>query len=290
LVASEVVATVLSYQAAESLEDVLRALDSQTIRPGRIVVVDNASTDNTPEVLARFAGVHRVMLGENIGVGAGHATAWAEAVATPGCSWVWVLEHDTVPASMCLEHLMAEASRLTDSGVAVAGLMPRTARNEEEAAADPVYEADFEANRITFNGLLLHRDTIETAGFPRPDFFVGLEDTEYFERLRRAHLIVYGAPTALVFHRTKGNKRHNVERSVVRNYYSTRNSLYYQRIVLRQHHAIYRYVAAAIAATVRSLAVENMKLRRVAARWTATIDGALGRLGRRSYWFLDVRG
>jgi GT2 family glycosyltransferase len=291
LFAGEVVAAVLSHQAAESLKEVLRALASQTLRPGRVVVVDNASKDGTSSVLARFAEVDRVMLDENVGVGAGHTIAWAEAVATPGCSWVWVLEHDTVPASQCLEHLMADAIRLTDSGKVVAGLMPMTARNEEEAARDagafPVDAVDFEASRITFNGLLLHRNTIETAGFPRPDFFVGLEDTEYFERLRRSHLVVYGAPTALVFHRTKGNRRLNIQRSVARAYYSTRNSLFYQRIVLGQRYALLRYLGAAFAGTMRSLAIEDRKFRRVAARWVATFDGALGRLGRRSYWFLE---
>jgi len=134
---------------------------------------------------------------------------------------------------------------------------------------------------------LFPRETLESLGPLRSDFFVGLEDTEYAERMERAGLMNVSVPEALAFHPNKGNKRFGIRPSVLRSYYSTRNSVYLEVQLHRDILAVPLYLARALAGILRTLIQEDGKISRIAARSTATFDGITGRMGRREYWFMQ---
>ena len=46
-----VCALVVTYNRRALLDECLRAIDAQTVRPAELILVDNASTDGTPELL-----------------------------------------------------------------------------------------------------------------------------------------------------------------------------------------------------------------------------------------------
>ena len=73
------------YNGVPYVEDALRSIMNQTLKDLEIVVVDDASSDDTPEVLARLAAedsrlkIHR--LAENSGISAARSTAMGHAIA-----------------------------------------------------------------------------------------------------------------------------------------------------------------------------------------------------------------
>ncbi len=96
-----VAAIIVTYNRAEKLERVIKCVQRQTHPVKWILVIDNASTDDTADVLSRFSDDSRLKvfsLTENTGGAGGfaHGMSWT-TTATPSqrrcnCSWsAWTL-------------------------------------------------------------------------------------------------------------------------------------------------------------------------------------------------------
>ncbi|NUS50267.1 MAG: glycosyltransferase, partial [Nocardioidaceae bacterium] len=105
--AVSVVAVVVTWNRWELLQECLAALAAQTHRLAAVVVVDNASTDGTGDLLAReHADLDVVTLTENTG-GAGGFAAGIERALTHEPDLVWLLDDDTVPTETAAGGLTA---------------------------------------------------------------------------------------------------------------------------------------------------------------------------------------
>ena len=167
-----VVAVVVTWNRRTLLERILRAVDAQDRRPDEVVVVDNASTDGTPELLERLDGelstpLHVVRLPRNTG-GAGGFHAGIAAATERGADLLWLMDDDGTPPAGCLSSLLGHVDRYDFLGPAVVAeddpgrlcfpiRIPGTARvvhalaDVEAAAVDGVLEGVV----IPFNGVLL---------------------------------------------------------------------------------------------------------------------------------------
>ncbi|MDY4262152.1 MAG: glycosyltransferase, partial [Schaalia hyovaginalis] len=106
---ASIAAVVVAFNRAPMLRDTLDALAAQTRRLDDVIVVDNASSDESAEV----ARGHRVVtdvvpMERNIGGAGGFAAGIARALAR-GAEFVWLIEDDTVPtptaqAELCRAH------------------------------------------------------------------------------------------------------------------------------------------------------------------------------------------
>lgn len=283
-----VTASVLSHNPGEALVNTVNAIAGQTESPRQIVVVDNASGDGTRAYLEQEVRVTPLLQDENVGVGAGHRVGIERALEDPECDMVWVLEHDTTPDPDCLRELLVVYAELLGEGRKVGALHPRLERNDYEAARSATMsERVVPTETLTFNGLLIDRSTFEVIGYPRADFFVGHEDFEYQDRFLAAGLEIVTVPSALAIHSNKGNRRFGIIPSPFRSYYSIRNSIYLGLHVRHRRATILAALFRAVGGSVRTLIREDQKGRRVAARLVGAFDGLAGRLGRKSYWFLD---
>ncbi len=172
-----------------------------TVLPDEILVVDNASTDDTVEVLRGLESpvpVTVVELGRNTG-GAGGFHAGLAAALERGADLVWMMDDDGAPASDCLELLLPHMADHDFVGPAV------VAEQDESRLCFPIRlpgrtrvvhrMADVEAAAvhglvadvvIPFNGVLVTRDLVERIGLVREEFFIWGDDVEYLWRARRA--------------------------------------------------------------------------------------------------------
>src|SRR6266699_2630399 len=83
--------TIVAHNSRQYLETCLRSVFRQTHRALDVVIVDNASSDDTREILARFKGRIRVICNDrNIGF----AAAQNQAIAASKGQWVLVLNPD----------------------------------------------------------------------------------------------------------------------------------------------------------------------------------------------------
>lgn len=189
---ARVAAVVVTFNRKRLLTECLDALLRQTQRVDEIVVVDNASSDGTKELLQELgyldrANVHYLLLAENLG-GAGGFHAGMAAALEMGCDWIWVMDDDSEPYADSLE----KAGSLQKYGVVVA-IANRKVDGQGNETADglrllsksktlekPYIRVKFSS----FVGLLIRAAAIKQIGLPRPEFFIHNDDTEYCLRLR----------------------------------------------------------------------------------------------------------
>ena len=102
-----VAVVVVTFNRADLLVHMLDGLAAQTRPPDLVVVVDNASTDHTAEVLAARDDLplHVVHHTENTGGAGGFHTGVREAFDR-GADRMWLMDDDVVPAPDCLEVLL----------------------------------------------------------------------------------------------------------------------------------------------------------------------------------------
>ena len=107
-----VCAVVVTYNRRDLLEECLAALAAQTHPVDHLLVIDNASTDGTPELLReRYADqAELVALATNEG-GAGGFHEGLRLGHAAGYDWIWLMDDDTIPSPTALQELLAAPAR-----------------------------------------------------------------------------------------------------------------------------------------------------------------------------------
>ncbi len=195
-----VCAVIVTYNRKALLRKCLEAVLGQTRPPDHILVVDNASTDGTVEMLqADFPQVEVLRLRENQG-GAGGFHEGMKWAFEQGFQWVWAMDDDAVPEVHALENLLIHASI---HGLDVVSPIVVDKDNPSICAFRFAYNGEVidtvERARAFglpvlcghahfFLGILIARKAIERVGLPDKRFFIRGDEVEYFVRLKRAGL------------------------------------------------------------------------------------------------------
>lgn len=196
---ARVAAAIVTYDRGALLVECLRAVLAQEPAVERVVVVDNASTDGTPD-LVRAAGllddprVDYERLERNLGSSGGFARAIDRARGD--VDWIWVMDDDAEPRSGSLRTLL-ESPWAQDAGTAVLaqtvvnpdGNVQLGARGELGegrvrglAVAEHVDGA--ELGFATFVGMLVRGAAARATDPPKAEFFIWCDDYEWCLRLR----------------------------------------------------------------------------------------------------------
>lgn len=190
----------VAYNGAAVLAKHLDSLKRQTRKLDEIIVVNNASSDNTLNLLAReYPEVTILDQSENSGVGGGFSAGMAYAALKRKFDWMWLFDQDSVPAVDGLERLLAGLQQLDGTADSVAILAPVCTHAETgmpclglswrggrllPSAGDPRQVITF-VDSVISAGSLLRRQAVEVVGLPRADFFMDFVDHEHCLRLRR---------------------------------------------------------------------------------------------------------
>ncbi|WP_051468238.1 glycosyltransferase [Actinomadura oligospora] len=217
-----VVAVLVTHDRRELLAEALDAVAAQTRPPDAVIVVDNASSDDTEAFLRarRDTGgdpfpLEVVRTGRNIGGAGGFAAGIARALARDA-ALVWLMDDDTVPRPDALSALVAARDRYAgDAPALVAGRVvwtdgrdhpmntprdkPGVSAAEREAAAAvgcrPVRSASFVS-------VLVDADVVRERGLPVADYFLWNDDFEFTTRLLRGRRGLY-CPDSVAVHKTR---------------------------------------------------------------------------------------
>lgn len=297
---AQVTSVVVTYNRKALLSRCLAALEGQSRQPDRILVVDNASTDGTREMLAAAGWLSRpgfslVSLPGNTG-GAGGFAAGMQRAFDEGAGRVWIMDDDAEPHPAALETLLdAAADRQCLYGsVAVSGTRmswPMQARGagrrgaiEDPARLPPLLEVEF----IPFLGLLASREVAGKIGLPDAGFFIAKDDVEYAFRAARAGVRSVLVAASRIEHPPSRYLELHLPGVVLRTldipgwkrYYSVRNRI----LIARRYMGAALYYATLPGSLVH-LALALLFSADRASQWRAwlfgTIDGLLGRTGRR---------
>jgi GT2 family glycosyltransferase len=175
------------------------ALLRQTRPLQEIVVVDNASTDGTRELLAdRYPQVRILPMPENVGVGGAVAAGMVYAAVEKRHDWVWTFDADSTPNDDALEALLEGTESLgnTDGEVGMAAGLAIHKETDtcyppllwHEGFVDPppqlLRQPIWFADLVMGSGCMVRREVVEKVGVPRADFFMYFLDYEYCLRVR----------------------------------------------------------------------------------------------------------
>lgn len=251
--ADRVVALVVTYNRKELLVECLRALLNQWQRLQKILVIDNASTDGTAELLAEtgLLAEHLILyrrLPQNLGGAGGFETGMRLAYDELEWDWIWLMDDDAICTSNALKELLAASDALAqwrpeilasrvlfwDNGNEPCNV-PRFRFNRPWGHGEPterVYAAAaagcIPIRNASFVAPLIRRTAVAKHGFPYGGYFLLLDDIEYTGRILKDD---FGAsvPQSLVYHKTK---RAALAHQVGPNYFffDLRNTLWMVRL------------------------------------------------------------
>jgi GT2 family glycosyltransferase len=233
-----VCAIVVTHDRRNVLRECLDALTAQTHRPDRILVVDNASTDDTRAMLEREYGhVDVLALPANQGSAGGFHEGIKRAHAD-GAEWMWLMDDDTIPARDALAELLTAPARLGSQrpptllasrvvwrdGRAHPMNFPTPERWRMERVIDGVERGLLALRDTTWVSLLVHRGAVDRYGLPLKYFFIWSDDIEYTSRIVLGGDCAYLVPTSVVLHDTE--TPHTTEQAPPqRFYYHVRNTI-----------------------------------------------------------------
>ena len=235
------VAVVVAYNRRDLLIEVLDALAGQTTPVAAIVVVDNASTDDTATVVReRYPHVDLVSVARNTGGAGGFAIGAARAVVRQAADLVWLMDDDTVPTDTALEALLASVG--DDSTVTIAGSRVVWTDGQDHPMNTPrpkpfVSAAERSAaeargampvRSTSFVSMLERADAVREHGLPIADYFIWNDDFEYSMRLLRRSRGFF-VPGSVVVHKTVKLGATDVDPGA-RFYYEVRNKVWLIRL------------------------------------------------------------
>lgn len=262
--AARTMAVVLTHDRPASLARAIRAVIQGTVRPGRVLVVDNASSRPARDVLAEAGLLHPsveiLRLPENTGPAGGYA-AGLRAFLHSGLEAAWVMDDDCAPRAGCLAVLLARAAE----GDGPTVLFPTGVDQRGRTGSPPAWM-----------GVLLPREIVAEVGLPNEDLFWWIEDTEYLHwRVRRA-----GFATARVREALIDRPRDEGPKPAWKFYYEARNTVYYRTRINRRRR-LRRLLGRLPRIATRILLREDQRWRKLRLFVRGVRDGFGGRLGRR---------
>lgn len=297
-VASVTVAT----NAARILPRQLDALKEQSRKIDQIIVVDNASSDGTADMLAtQYPEVTVLSLPENGGVGGGYAAGLAHAAIAKKHSWIWLLDDDSVPPPDGLQKLLDGLQYLTEGTAQTAILAPlcvdlKTSmsypglswqgRRLVPTPGDPSQPLTF-VDSVISSGSLIRKEAVEAVGLPRVDFFMDFVDYEYCLRVRRSGFRIAVVRDSILDHEIGeqttfnilGRKKFWADHAPWREYYMVRNETFtiwqhYPQLITKGFvvYKFSRHAAGIVLFGKQKLACLGMMCR-------GFLDGRAGRLG-----------
>jgi rhamnopyranosyl-N-acetylglucosaminyl-diphospho-decaprenol beta-1,3/1,4-galactofuranosyltransferase len=291
----KVAAVVVTYNRKELLKKCLRSLLNQTKPIDEIVVIDNASTDGTDQMICNeFPEITYVRLSENLG-GAGGFHDGIKLAYEKGYYWIWVMDDDAFPEPTTLEELMAHSNgadilvpaqvdslgRKYGAGLWKFGYIPVNLDCASEMIPIEMF---------AFVGPLFRREVVQCIGFPRKDFFIHADDLEWALRAKLAGFTAYAVPSAIIFHeygkprilRRFGRVSVRCSQTPWKHYYEMRNTLLMLNHFQwpKRHVEKVSFLYRAFRWSLGDILYESDWRQRLYYRWRGVLHGLLGKTGK----------
>ena len=261
----KICAVIVTYNRIDKLRKTLQAFDELTEYPDKVYVVDNHSSDDTPEYLKQWANETEkfkkeiLTLSDNLG-GSGGFYAGLEKALNDSFEWIWVSDDDAYPEMNSFRYLIEYINKSkTDNISAICGTVlyeggidyyhRRNLYHKGLTICDvPSDEHDYEKETFDINvfsyvGTVINSKALKKVGYTLKDYFIWCDDTEHSLRLSKVGRIVC-VPRIKVFHDIGTNADYGL---TWKEYYGERNRL----DMYRRHFPFYVYLFSLIKSRIR---------------------------------------
>ncbi len=233
----------VNYNGAGFQNDCIRTLYEMTDQDFDIILVDNASTDHSVELMkSEFAGrgnIHYLLQKNNLGVAAGNNIGIKHSIEI-GNEYTMLLNNDTELDQNLLSELLKYADRNTVTVPKIyhfdnkkllwfAGGYMDWGRAAGVHTGYPEidhgqYDQDAEATYAPTCCMLIHNSIFDKVGFMDENFFMYADDTDFCIRLVEYGIRILYVHKGIVWHKVSSSS--GGSKSKLSIYYTNRNRLY----------------------------------------------------------------
>lgn len=193
-------AVIVTYNRKKLLGENIKMLLEQIIKFDKIFIVDNCSTDGTPEYLNENGWMNSdqfiyIKTESNIG-GAGGFYTGTKAAYDAGADWVVLMDDDGRMADEhTVEYLWDVAQKLYHGNYGNKKLFVNALVQQEnllsfkmgnkytvQEAIDAAEDGLLVGEANPFNGTMVSRELIEEIGYPNPQFFIKGDEVDFKQR------------------------------------------------------------------------------------------------------------
>lgn len=246
---------IVTYNRKDKLIGALRCLLGQTRKPQKIFLIDNCSTDGTPELLKREGILDNPLvdyqrMDKNYGGSGGfyHGIKYAMGFAKE-FEYLSLSDDDAFFNQDYFEQIEKAAEEYPDCR-AFCGTVryedgtiqtdhrrrisnPRWLKETEVPESE--YRHNFVLDTFSFVGCVISVDILSKIGLPNKEYFIYYDDTEYSLRVRSLTNII-NVSSAVVVHQTPKKSKNLVEINW-KTYYGFRNA-----ILMKKQHSDWKWL------------------------------------------------
>lgn len=238
---NKIAAVVVTYNRKQLLEESIQSLLKQTYQGLDILVIDNASTDGTEELVSQFTDPRVIYIntGSNLG-GAGGFQFGVNQGVERGYDYLWLMDDDSIPQPSALRKLIDFAQSHSNFGFLSSKVLWKDhslckmniPKKSLKAKLDQFDDGPQSIIMATFVSFFVSTKVVKQVGLPIKEFFIWADDLEYSRRISRIYPC-YFIPDSIVIHKCKSNNGSNIatdsEDRLNRYRYAYRNEVYIYR-------------------------------------------------------------
>lgn len=290
---SNIGVVLVTYNRLEKLKKTLDYYEKQTVLPKYIIVVNNASTDNTKNFLGKWkkedCNINKIVINslENLGGSGGFYIGQKEALKLDA-EWVMVADDDAYPHLDYLEKAMNIIDIIDENEVSViCGKVLELGQLCQRFKLNTVFNLNlltmmspidykkqiFSIDAFGYVGPIMNIKKLEKVGLINKDFFIWADDLEHSIRLKKVGEII--CCSSLII-------EHDVDRSNYKlswkDYYGVRNRLYLVKTLLPNRYPWVLLIT--LLKTFLGVIIKGKSLIEVRLRLTAIKDAWNNKLGK----------
>ena len=207
---------IVTYNRLELLRECLECVDNQTLKFHSVVLVNNCSTDGTSEYLKEYCKNKKniALINTDCNLGGSGGFELGVKNVPKDTDYVLLIDDDAMLDKKFLEEIdkhkeeeiLAYSGTIRTENVIDTSHRRRLKNSILMTKSDvPVSEYEEESflyDLSTFCGLVVNKKLIDKIGYPRGDYFIWYDDTEYSLRVLK-HTNIKNVNSACINHKTK---------------------------------------------------------------------------------------
>lgn len=229
---------IVNWNKRDYLYDLLKSLGNMADVNCDIIVVDNASTDDSVQILKKsFPDVFLLVNEENIGGAGGFNTGIRHALKLRRYKYIWLLDNDAEVKSNTLTELVEVMEN--DNGIGIAGSMIINPDNKdlivelglnidwntgivkpfmENFSLSDVEECVYKVDYVPACSALIRTEALSKTNLMDERYFIWWDDTDLGLSIQKIGYKIVGVTKSIVYHPTEKDW-------ILINYYNNRNAL-----------------------------------------------------------------
>ncbi len=187
-------AIIVTYNRINDLICCINSIKTQSFTPNHIIIINNASTDDTKEIITEKYGdsVILINLPANSGGSGGFYSGLKYAHEKLKTDYYWLMDDDGYPSENCLEQLLIESDNydyIMPASIDITNheKLSWAVRKQNGKKTDIYKDLKSSWGKIMdyvtpFNGILLSKNCVDKVGYINKDFFLWGDEYDHYYR------------------------------------------------------------------------------------------------------------